>query len=377
MSHVLSFPSYLPEPHELKASLLLHDRISTIVPLSDQDKVLERDAYTDIADAVPPGSLGFFDPSTAYVWWFDNEQVRDQLKKKYIPILREKKHKDLCEMFALDGAGYLRPSGNYVDTYNFLLNDGWRPLACQKFPPDLLNTLLELKLAARIPPIEGESEPILTHPRIGGFILSQIARHFALHNEVTPLANTDTAFKDCLFDGTLNAGEQRAILLGITINAAVPNDISAISGDDFLSLRDALASTRLELDMLLQELLINLKLDSVQDAMRFKERITDKSSDIHRRIKEAEKNIGPRNFLSKTLTFTASALGGAAGYALGGLDGALISAISPLALSKVPNNLSTRFYTKDSNAIEKFAAIRAQVIRGREQAQYKPFVPYI
>lgn len=376
LSHVLSFPAYLPTAREVRASLLLYDRMSTMVPKVDQKEVLDRDEISGIYGHIPPDALTFFDPDYEYVDWFNNDKTKSLVKRKSRSIIRGDGYKNISEWFTVDQSGYFKPAGDFDLTYDRLIKEGWRPLALQKFPPDLLQTLLELRLAAKIPAFKSEQEPVLTHPTIGGFVLGQIARHFA-SDGVCPLANSDNSFKDCLFDGSLTVPEQRSVLLGITINVAVPSDVESVNGDDFASLRSALSKQRLDLNKLLQDLLVKMNLDGEHDAVILKQRISDRAADIHRAITDAEKNIGPRTLVNQTLTFAVSVLGGAAGFAVGALPGALIGAITPPIMSNVPSRVSTHFYPRGQESFEAFAAIRAKVTRAGERARYNKFVPYL
>lgn len=376
LSHVLSFPAYLPSAHEVRANLLLYDRMSTIVPRVDQKDVLDRDAISSISGFIPPDAFAFFDPTYAYVDWFGNGKTKSLVKKKSRSIIRGDGYKALSELFTVDGSGYFQPAGDYDIAYNALINQGWRPLALQKFPPDLLQMLIDLKLAAKLPSLEGEQDPVLTHPTIGSFILGQIARHFA-SDEVSPLANSDNSFKDCLFDGSLTATQQRSLLLGVTINVAVPSDIESVSGDDFASLRSALAKQRIDINKLLQDLLVKMNLDSERDAITFKQKISDRAADIHKGITDAEKCIGPRILINRTLTLAVSLFGGAAGFAIGALPGAVVGALTPTIMSSIPSRVSTHFYPHGHGSLEEFAAIRAKVGRAGERARYRQFVPYV
>lgn len=134
LSHVLSFPAYLPSAHEVRANLLLYDRMSTIVPRVDQKDVLDRDAISSISGFIPPDAFAFFDPTYAYVDWFGNEKTKSLVKKKVDPSLEGMDIKRLVSCLPLmDRVISSLPEITVLHTTRLLIRDGG-PLRFKSFP---------------------------------------------------------------------------------------------------------------------------------------------------------------------------------------------------------------------------------------------------
>ncbi len=69
MQHVLSYPRYFPGPQDLRAYLLLYDRVSTIVPWHDQPRVLALPEVAKLAEMLDEVPLGFYDPTNYFGDW--------------------------------------------------------------------------------------------------------------------------------------------------------------------------------------------------------------------------------------------------------------------------------------------------------------------
>ncbi len=364
MTHALSFPNYLPEKRDLRAYFLVYDRVSTIVPGIDQNKVKNRAEAKEIISALPSDSLGFFDPTWQYTEWFDQPGTQKKFQNIARKTSETKKSKELVSKIKLDQYGYAIPHDDCENPENVLVEAGWNYLAYQKFPFDALEKLFDLRLAARVPSIECEELPVLIHPRLGDFVLSRLARHIASSERIPPVAPNEIGIEDCLFDGEITAREQRAELLSLTLDISIPENISQISVNEFKDIRDNFADVRKHITSLLDGLLINLDLDSDRNARAFREHLRDKASDISARIGAAQRRAKWRGKSTLGVNIFVSAFGSAVGAAIGDIPGALVGgAIAPV-LSSYANRFSTRINPHDHESIEQFAAIKTRVEQG-------------
>lgn len=371
MSKALLFPQYLPSALELRINLLLNERVSTIVPRVDQHAVMRRPQISGLYNYLPAGTFSFVDPTLAYSDKFDSRAMRGQLAKIIRPIARSPKHAVLWDGVDLDEFGKI-PMQFRQATVDKLRKDGWVYLASQKIQRDLLDDLYSQKLAARVPSLHHEAHPTIIHPRVGGFILAQLARSIAGVEGARLIASDTPSLKDCLFESDQTARPSGEELMAVMLDVSMPDTIERVPDRDFMAARMEFRGVRENLNEIITSISSKYTLGDEKNIEEFKQFIKDKSSDINLAMSDAERAIGRDARAGKVswgISLISSVVGAGLGAVMGQVPGAMIGAAVAPVVTGVGQRLSTSTIEQHNNGIMRLAALKASLNKRSDRAQ--------
>lgn len=370
MSSAISYPHYSPKARDLRGYLLFYENISTIVPNCDQSGVMHREEIYELNEVSNGEALSFYDPSMYSESCLDGRSTKKQLKKLIKLRKRKKKNIYIANTVKIDGDGYLQSDQNYDLCEKLLKDAGWRYIAQQKSALGLLEQLIDLKLACRVNAIPSESLPILMDSHLCDFILARLTREIATIENVASISSLKKDVSSFLLDDDISVPQKRSEILSLTLDIAIPSEIDKIPAGDFWEIRDEFTDARLNMNIMMDELALQLDLDSVSKAKDFKQRLEQHVSELSTRIDKAHKNIGRRRFSSLAIDMFCGAVGSATGFSLDSVgSAAVVGAIAPV-VSSISQNISTKLTPYDSNSIEQIAAIRSKVEKNIRKATY-------
>lgn len=378
LDHILSYPKYYPSKANLRAYLLVYDRVSTIVPFTDQERVIRHnEAYAELADALPDQTLTFFDPSSSGSGnWTRKETVEDFFGGLINDVLFDEPTAALA--LAVKELKTHGTSKKRAEVVARLEGNHWVYMSAEKLTHDFEAILLEAGLALKVPENNLTLVPLLVHPRISDHLMARLARDIAVQERISPVASTAAHLAHALIDEELESQEKRAQLMAMTLDVAIPDDLTDLSVARVLELRDSFADVRRKLPAMAQAFVTNLNLDSERDAKQFRERLNDHRSETEQMILTAQKNAEWRGRTRFAIDIVAAALGGGAAAAAGGLgtvvQGMLAGAVGVVA-AQPGAKLSTRLFPTDQDYVEQMASLRSGVLseietHARHQRQY-------
>ena len=376
MNNVLSYPQYLPPSLELRSYLLFYDKLSTIVPNSDQRGVADRKDLAGITNILGENIVGFFDPTFNYSSWFESNNCQSEFES--IIELRSKIPSNISttDKLTIGGDGYAISQAT-ESIESTLLNIGWNYFAFQKFPPGLIEKLYDAKLAIRVDSIQSELRPVLVDPEIGNFVISRLARQIAVEENIAPVTSIDTQINNFLADDAILEREKRAQTIAVCLNLALPESLDTISVGEYCDIREEFGDTRSKINSLINELHVQLDLDSEKDSLLFKDLIKDHTNDIQKRVDIAYGRINIRKFSNMSMDVIGGAVGGAIGHAFGDVIGGALGAVVGPVVSNYGRGFSTRANAYDIDCIEQIALIRNKIEKVSNREQYSINFPYI
>lgn len=370
--NALIYPQYLPERTELRVNLLLNDSVSTIVPDTDQAAVLRRPQICELLDEIPQGSFRFVDPTHKYNQWLGEPEAMARLKKITDPIISSPSHNEMWYGVGVDDHGRINEPQLAHWMKDKLRRAEWVYLATQKVPPDLLSELFEKRLAVRVRSLHHEAFPVLVHPRVGGFILSQLARTISADEKLRMVTSDSYAFKDSLFEPNSEARLANEQILSVIINLTMPKTISNIKPSDFAYARDNFAAVRNNISEIISSITGCIELDSERDVAQFREACRDRASDLKQRVDEAQRALKwdqQWKRVSFGLNLVAAAAGGAIGAAYGNVLGGAVGAVVGFGVVPVVGavtKLSTSTVSNHNQGILRLASVKTNLdARGR------------
>lgn len=361
MTNILHYPHYTPSRADLRRFLLLYDTVATIVPYPDQYITGRREHVLELSELTDDELVRFCDPQSYALGWFNAPDVIKYLEE----LLSDQKFASKIQSARDDiwpSQQLLDHSPRTVFKLERLKQNGWSALAMEKLSGDVKNFLYQHNLGYPMPQTIRETNPILVPDEVYSTVISRLAREICDVEGLYPLAHNRFDAVQFLRESPLARHQMRSELIAVSLEIAVPSRIGQFSPENYMALRENMADTRRQINVIADNLLVGLNLDSTADVNQFREQLADSVSDINERVEQARKHGRWKAKKSTIIDFMVSATGGVVGAAVGGIPGALGGAAVGTVASKLGHKLSTRSSYDDLMGIKQLALIRDRVL---------------
>lgn len=363
MTDILYYPHYTPSRTDLRRFLLLYDTVATIVPYSDQPMASRREHLLELGEFTDENLIRFCDPHSAANGWFNAPDVIDYLEE----LLADNEFATRVARIQEDLTG---PPGvinlsapRTVFKLQQLKESQWSELAFEKIPADVMHFLHVHGLAYPMQTTMQETNPFLLPNQVHSTIISRLAREICDREGLHPLAHTNFDATQFLRESNVSRGQIRSELIAVSLEIAVPSRIGQFSPEKYMELRQSLAEVRLQINVIADNLLVGLNLDSASDIKQFREMVADKVSDINNRIEQSRNSTQWKSRKSMAVDFIVGAAGGVVGAAVGGIPGAIGGAAVGSVVSRLGHKLSARSDYNDLSGIKQLGLIRERVLK--------------
>ncbi|SMY08082.1 hypothetical protein [Flavimaricola marinus] len=308
-----------------------------MVPMVDSQNVLAREHISEINDHFGRSTYKTIDTSWKFHAWAESDTFAlaefkalfgkqktngKKLDSRDLKVLREEPHS----------------SEKRSKLISAFVRQGWRLVAAQKIPWQLLkdmeDTSLAISLNAVISDSDGrtiEENPILMKGPLANFFLARLAREIAGETGLQTMTFDQNSYSShALKDGAARAQVSSEIALNITLPIVVPPGIEALNVGYYAELRDEFRQTRDRLNTISDALSVQMGLNTAPNERVFFERVQDAHSDFLHAMHRAEHTMRQETYgrmLNGALTVGASLVGTGLGFAftnafVGGLIGA-------------------------------------------------------
>ena len=349
MSEILYYPHYTPSISHLRTLLLFYDRVSSMVPMVDSQSVLAREHVAEMNKHFGQSTYKTIDTSWKFHAWAESDSLAltefkslfgkqkekgKKLKASDLKILKEEAHS----------------SDKRSKVISAYVRQGWRLIAAQKIPWQLLEDMedasLAISLNAVISDKDGrtiEENPILMKGPLANFFLARLAREMAGETGLQTMTFDQGSYSShALKDSADRAQVASEIALNVTLPIVVPPGIEALNVGYYAELRDEFRQTRDSLNTISDALSVRMGLNTAPNERVFLERVQDAHSDFLNAMHSAEQTMRKETYgkmLNGAFTVGASLVGTGLGFAftnevVGGLIGAGGGSLLSLLSSK-------------------------------------------
>lgn len=324
MSQALYYPHYTPSISHLRTLLLFYDNVKSIVPAVDSPNVLKRGHVSELNEYFGKSTFQTLDtPWKTHYWAESDTAALDDFK----PLLQKhKKTKRLApaDVKNLEATDYF--SEQRKKTIKRYENRGWRLIASQKIPMQLLDELeqsgLAQSLGAAIVDESGaviEENPILMKGQLANFFLSRLAREIAGQTGLPSITFNQLSYSShALKDGATRATVAGEVALNVALPIVVPPGLDGLNVGYYSEIRDEFKETRKRLNTVTDALSVRMGLNTAPNEQVFLQRIKDAHSDFKKEMKRAEsrlRNDAYGRMYNGAFTVGASIAGAALGIA--------------------------------------------------------------
>lgn len=298
-----------------------------------------------------PALLNLIDPQGGrFAAWAEDRHIQYVIEN----IIKEATDKMLAEgiPFLKKGEfGDVEPGQeNHINKLRS--NYGWKYVAAEKFPSDIHYAVFKSECAARTGVYKNEKtglvvehNSVLCHPALADFVLCRMARQASIVEYLPSITFGGTNYMDHLLDGEPRANGPQQELMQATLGLFVPDNLSLLTVEDFITARSEYSTIRRLVADYLSSLIAaeNLNMTPINQGVFF-DRLISTRQKIEREMNDVANQIGRHRFLhgsAISLEAASTLIGAAVGSIYSGVAGAMSGSTIGLAGGKFAHRLST------------------------------------